>query len=146
MAKKKPSKSRPEILNRSVAITTIHLGVSLRPSSDRDREPDFEDHARIELSGKMDDPIREVRDVEITLYSTTADRAKVGTNPMPWIGLVHGVRPVMRPTVFVPEAAFDRLWVLAGTGAAKYAHMTLTKPRYQSAYVIGLSLSTQAEE
>jgi hypothetical protein len=113
---------------------------------DRDPQPEFESYGSIELTGTMDEPIRDVRDVEITLYSATAEPVRVGKEPVPWIGLIHGFRPVVRPSVFIPQRAFDRLWVLAGAGMAKYAYMTLTKPHYQHAYVLYLSLSTHPEE
>jgi len=146
MAKKKRRSHRPETLIRTVAITAVNARVSLSPSSDRDPEPEFENWASIELTGTMDEPVRDIRDVEITVYAARDEPVRVGTDPTPWIGLIHGFRPVVRPSVFIPHRAFDRLWVLAGAGMAKYARMTLTKPHYQHAYVLYLSLSTHLEE
>ena len=88
----------------------------------------------------MDEPIRDTRDVEIVLYA--ADDPKPGRDPTPWIGLVHGIRPVMRAAIFIPHRDFDRLWSLALSGLLKHAHMFLTPPRYQSAYVLNISFST----
>jgi hypothetical protein len=146
MAKKKRRSRRPETLTRTIVITAVNARVSLSPSSDRDPEPEFDSYASIELGGTMDEPIRETCDVELTLYSARDEPVRVGKDPVPWIGLIHNFRPVVRPSVFVPKVAFDRLWVLAGTGMAKYAYMVITKPHYQSAYVLNLSLSTHPEE
>jgi hypothetical protein len=146
MAKKKRRSRRPETLTRTIAITAVNARVSLSPSSDRDPEPEFDSYASIELIGTMDEPIRDTCDVELTLYSAREEPVRVGKDPVPWIGLIHYFRPVVRPSVFVPQRAFDRLWLLAGAGMAKFAHITLTKPHYLHAYVVNLSLSTHPEE
>ena len=69
-----------------------------------------------------------------------------GREPLAWIGLVHGFRPAIRPTVFVPEVMFDRMWALAGSQLLKHAYLVVTRPHYQTAYVVHLSLSTDPEE
>jgi hypothetical protein len=75
-----------------------------------------------------------------------ADDPKPGNHPMPWIGLVHGIRPVMRAAIFIPHRDFDRLWSLALSGLLKHARIVLTPPRYQSACVLNISFSTHLEE
>ena len=92
----------------------------------------------------MDETVRDTRDVEIALYA--ADDPKPGSSPVPWIGLVQGVRPVMRPAIFISHRDFDRVWSLALSGLLKHAYMVLTPPRYQSAYVVNGSFSSHAEE
>ena len=52
---------------------------------------------------------------------------------------INGFRPTVRPTVFVPEPAFNRLWDLVIGGMAKFAYMTLTKPHYQEAAELEVS-------
>jgi hypothetical protein len=79
----------------------------------------------------------------ITVY---ADDPKPGSNLAPWIGLVHGIRPLMRAAIFIPHRDFDRVWSLALSGLLKHAHMFLIPPRYQSAYVLNISFSTYLEE
>jgi hypothetical protein len=92
----------------------------------------------------MDEPIRDTRDVEIVLYAT--DDPRPGRDPTPWIGLVHGIRPVMRAAIFIPHRDFDLVWSLALSGLLKHARIVLTPPRYQSAYVLNMSFSTHLEE
>jgi len=129
---------------RRIDISAVSARISVHPSGEKGEEPQLESTASLELTGTIDEPIREVRDVLITLYST--ERATVGTDPLPWIGLIHGFRPVIRPTVFITEAVFDRIWVLAGSQMLKHAYLVVTKPHYQSAYVAQLSVSTDPEE
>jgi hypothetical protein len=82
--------------------------------------------------------------VEIVLYP--ADENKLGADPTPWIGLVHGVRPVLRPTIFIAHKDFDCVWSLALSGLLKHAYVVMTPPRYQSAHVVSISFSTHQEE
>ena len=48
----------------------------------------------------------------------------------------------MRAAIFIPHREFDRVWSLALSGLLKHAHIFLTPPRYQSAYVLNISFST----
>ena len=57
-----------------------------------------------------------------------------------------GISPVLRPAFFIPHRDFDRVWTLALSGQLKHAHIMLTPPRYQSAYVVSISFSTHLEE
>ena len=75
-----------------------------------------------------------------------ADEPTLGAGPPPWIGVIHGVRPVIRPAVFVSHQDFDRMWRLALSGLLKHGRMVFTKPRYHSAYVLSISFSTHLEE
>ena len=91
----------------------------------------------------MNEPVRDTCHVQITLYS--ADETKLGTNPTPWIGLIHIIKPALHPAIFIAHRDFDRVWTLALSGQLRHAHMVLTEPRYQSAYVVSISFSTHAE-
>jgi hypothetical protein len=142
--RKRRTRRRIETLVRFVDINAVSAGTSISIEQERGAEPQLSSTARIELTGTMDEPIRDTREVEIVLYA--ADDPKPGRDPMPWIGLVHGIRPVMRAAIFIPHRDFDRLWSLGLSGLLKHAHMFLTPPRYQSAYVLNISFSTYLEE
>ena len=144
MKKSSSRKRKPETLMRFVNITGVSAGTSISAAQERGNEPQLSSTSRIELTGTMDEPIRDTRDIEIVLYA--ADDPKPGRDPTPWIGLVHGIRPVMRAAIFIPHRDFDRVWSLALSGLLKHAHMFLTPPRYQSAYVLNISFSTHLEE
>lgn len=142
--KKRRARRRPETLRRFIDISGVSAGVSFGAAQERGEDPRLDSYARIELTGTLDEPVRDTRDVEIVLYPK--DDPKPGAGPPPWIGLIHGVRPVMRPALFIPHRDFDRVWLLALSGLLKHAHMIMTPPRYQSAYVVSISFSTHPEE
>ena len=144
MKKRTSRKQKPETLMRFIDITSISAGTSFSAGQERGDAPHISTTARVEMTGTMNEPVRQTRDVEIVVYA--ADDPKSGAGPPPWIGLVHGVRPVMHAAVFLPDRVFDRLWSLALSGLLKHAHIFLTPPRYQSAYVLNFSFSTQFKE
>lgn len=112
--KSRSRKRKPETLMRFVNITGVSAGTSISAAQERGAEPHLSSTARIELTGTMDEHIRETRDIEIVLYA--ADDPKPGSDPMPWIGLVHGIRPAMQAAIFIPHRDFDRLWSLGSRG------------------------------
>jgi hypothetical protein len=89
-------------------------------------------------------PCGETREVEIVLYAD--DDPTLGMKPLPWIGLVEQIRPRLRVLIFIAHRDFDRAWSLGVSGLLKHAHMIMTPPRYQSAYVVSISFSTHPEE
>lgn len=129
---------------RLIQITGVSAGVSFSARGERDAEPEFSSNARVELTGTMDEPIRDTREVEIVVYPK--DDPRPGKDPVPWIGLIHGIKPVMRPAIFVSHADSNRVWTLALSGMLKHAYMVLTPPRYQTAFVVHIAFSTHAEE
>jgi hypothetical protein len=77
-------------------------------------EPHIHGSATIELTGTINEPVRETRDVEIVLYAD--DDPTLGTGPPAWIGLVERTRPKLRASVFVAHRDFDRAWSMASHG------------------------------
>ena len=142
--RKRRTRRRNETLVRFVAVGAVSAGTFLSAAQGRGAEPHLSSTARIELTGTMDEPIRDTWDIEIVLYA--ADDPRPGRDPTPWIGLVHRIRPAMRGAIFIPHRDFDRLWSLGLSGLLKHAHMVLTPPRCYSAYVLNLSFSTYQEE
>jgi hypothetical protein len=53
---------------------------------------------------------------------------------------------MVQPSVFVPEAIFDRAWGLAAAGMLKFARLSMTTPHYQTEYVVSLSVSSLRQE
>ena len=102
---KRPKRRRPETLIGFVSVTEVKAGLSVHAAQERGEQAHIASTAHVELTGTMDEPVRNTRDVEIVLYP--AEVPTPGTEPVPWIGLVHGVRPVLRPAVFLPHREFD---------------------------------------
>jgi hypothetical protein len=141
---RKPRSRRPEILIRNIEITSGQAGVSISASRQKAEDPELSGSARVELAGVMDEPIRGVREVEMTVYPT--DDPRPGKDPIPWVGLVHGVKPVLRPAFFISHRDFERVLMLALSGQLKHAYMAVTQPHYNTAYVTNVSFSTNPEE
>ena len=118
--------------------------MSLGAQGEGRADPELHVYDRLELTGTMNEPVRETRDVEIFVYST--DEPSAGKDPIPWVGLVHGLKPKLRPTFFFSNEEFDRLWSLAAAGLLRHAHMVVTPPRYQHAYVVSVSFSSHPQE
>lgn len=118
--------------------------LSLQPSGEKTVEPLIEGTASLDLTGTLNEPVRDTRDVEIAVYAT--DRMQAGKGPPAWIGSINGFRPAMRLVSFIPHRDFDRLWAFAMTGLLKHAYVVFPKPRYHSAFVLNLSFSTHPEE
>ena len=142
--KKRLARRRPEMLVRLIDITAVVAAVSVGVVQQGRDEPYASTHGRLELTGTMNEPVRDTRNVE--MCSIRLGETTLGTDPTPWIGLINGVRPVLRPAVLISHREFDRVWALALSGLLKHAHMVLTPPRYQSAYVVSISFSTHVEE
>jgi hypothetical protein len=142
--KTRSTRRTPELLTRFIDITSVSAAVSVGVVQEGRGEPSASTHGQLELTGKLDEPIRDTRDVEIVLYAS--DDPTPGSSPTPWIGLVHGLRPVMRPAIFISHREFDRVWSLALSGLLKHGYIVLTPPRYQSAHVLNVAFSTNPEE
>jgi hypothetical protein len=84
--KKRSTRRRPEPLTGFIEITSVSAGVSVGVVQEGRGKPYASTHGQLELTGKLDEPVRDARDVEIVLYS--ADENKLGTNPTPSIGLI----------------------------------------------------------
>lgn len=131
-------------LKRRIDVDSVSARVSAYPEKEKGREPKYHGSAALELKGRLDEPIRDLVDVEVVVYDS--DIATLGTEPLPWIGTVDFVRPVIRPVAFLPHRDFDRLWTLALTGSLKHVTLFMTPPRYQTAYIVNVSFTTDPEE
>jgi hypothetical protein len=141
---KRPARRRPETVVRFIIVTGVNVGIGISTAQEGGAEPALHSTGRIQVTGTMDEPVRDNRDVKITVYS--ADNPKPGSDPLPWVGLVHGVRPVLQAATFISHRDFDRVWSLALSGLLKHAYLMLSAPRYQSAYVLNVSFSTDPED
>ena len=144
MPKKPKRNRRPEILNRTVEITSF--GTSLRVGVDepKDPEPEIEVKQWLELRGVLDEPVRQTSDVVLSLYPEA--RTKVGTARPPAVGAIIGVRSVVEAVVSLPHAEFDRLWSFALSGHLRHAWLAFTRPHYNRGLVLAVSFSSQREE
>ena len=102
MARKKRRKRQaPETFYRDVSISDAKAWVSMGAGQKKGEEPQFGSYVAVELKGVLDEPIRDTRDIEIVLYPK--DDARPGKGPPPWIGAIHGIKPVIRASFFIPH-------------------------------------------
>jgi hypothetical protein len=141
---KRRKRQAPEYLYRDVSISEARAWVSMGGQQEKDQEPQFHSIIAVELKGVLDEPIRGVQAIELSLHPR--DDATPGKGPFPWIGLIHGIKPVIRGFVFIPHREFDWVWTLAVSGFLKHAQMHLTPPRFNKAHIFHLTLSTHPEE
>jgi hypothetical protein len=72
--KKSSKRRRPDFLVRFIDITTASAGISLSAGHEKGKEPHIHSSDRIELTGTMDEPVRDTPSVEIVLYSAEAPK------------------------------------------------------------------------
>lgn len=126
---KKPRRTRrPQILNRTVEITSF--GTSLRVGVDepKDPEPEIEVKPWLELRGVLNEPVRQTSDIVFSLYPDA--RIKVGTARPPAVGSIIGARLAVEAVISLPHAEFDRLWLFVLSSHLKHAWMAFTRPHY----------------
>ena len=144
MPRKRVRRKIPEWVLRTVRISSINPHVSIHASKPRGEEPSIESGPSLELTGTMDESIRDSSTVEIHVYPK--DKVEPRPAKPPSVGAIIAIRPVVSVVVSFPQQDFDRVWQFALSGGLKYASFVATPPHYKTAHVINLSFSSEAEE
>ena len=134
----------PEMLSRTVQVSSFSTRVGLYAIERRGEEPEIDSQPWLELRGTLDEPVREVRDVLISLFPR--EKVEVGTARPASVASVIQIRPHLSVVAAFPISEFDRLWTMALHGHVKYAYVYFTKPHYKTAHVVSLSFSNELEE
>jgi len=138
-ARKKGHKGgRPEMLSRNIEITSFRASVRIHAVHRRGEEPEIESGPWLELRGTLDEPVKGVRDVILSLYPR--DKMEVAS-----AGAIIGMKP-MEVVLTWTHTEFDRVWALALSGQMKFAHLYFTTPRYRTGLVVSASFSSEREE
>jgi hypothetical protein len=141
---KKRRARRGETISRSVEISTFSASVRLNVDAPREPDPQIEAKPWLELRGTMSEPVREVHEIEFSVYPDP--RTSVGTARPPGVGSIIQVRPRLVVVVSFTDSDFDRVWSLALSGHLTHAHIIFTEPHYNKARVTNLSFSNEHEE
>lgn len=144
MAKKSPGKSRQTIIARQIEVKWVALSVSRRVDKPRGLPPSFEGGPHLELRGTVNEAVRDVCDVRISVFLDDLDERSPGS-PLS-VGTIIQIRPHIVPVVRLPTADFDRAWALAAVGQLRYAWIAFTEPYRNSARVVSISFSNEFEE
>ena len=146
MAKKhRRRKSRPdETLSRNVIISSISTSVRITMEDATDPDPLLDGRQYLDLRGYMPDPVRDIDEVVMHLWSDAHWR--VGSVRPAAIAHVVGMRPAVDVICSLPPAEFGYVWSLALSGRLTHAYLTFTRPHYNRAPVHSLSFSSELEE
>jgi hypothetical protein len=145
MAKKtRGRKPQLETLWRVVQVSSFSASVRIHAVSPRGEEPYIESRSWLELRGLLEEPIRNTKEVRISMYSE--EKIQVGTARPASVGAVTQMRPEISIVLSWPHHDFGRVWELALGGLLKFAHLLMTKPHYNTALVVSASFSNEREE
>jgi hypothetical protein len=87
---------------------SFRTSIRLCAVSRRGEEPYIESQPWLELQGAADEPVRDVREVVISLYPR--DTLEIGTARPVSVGAIVQVRPHLSVVVTFRHADFDRVW------------------------------------
>jgi hypothetical protein len=135
---------RPETMQRNAVISSFTPSMRLSVNGPADPEPEIEGRPWLELRGTLIEPIRDVKDVVFKLWPDPEKR--IGPTRPAAVGDINGIRPAVDVAASCTPADFKYIWSLALSGHLTHAHMSFTRPHYNSASVLNLSFSNELEE
>jgi hypothetical protein len=144
MSKKRLAGGRPEMLSRNIEISSFSATVRLHAVHPKGEDPYIESEPWLELRGTVTEPVRDVRDVRISMYPQ--DTLQVGTARPAAVGALIQARPQLSFVLKWSHVDFDRVWALAVGGRLTHAHLYFTKPHYNTGLVVNASFSNEEEE
>lgn len=118
----------------------------MRLSVDQRRgvEPAIESKPWLELNGNAAEPVKSVSAWRISMFPE--EPLRVGPRRPAPVGTLIQARPELVIVLAWPHCDFDRLWAMALAGHLKFAHVSITKPHYNSGLVLSASFSSEFEE
>lgn len=126
-----------------VAISECRFTQSIRAVHERGTEPDVEAGPWLELVGVLEEPVKDVSNVRISLFPR--EPVVIGPLRPAAIGSILSLKPEVSVVISWSEREFDRLWTLALAGHLAFAHVVFTTPRYGRARVVTASLGNDRE-
>lgn len=133
-----------EMLSRDVEIKSSSLTVRISATHHKGDEPEIESQPWLALKGVLTEPVKDVRDVLISLYPK--DRMEVGTARPASCGAIIRARPELQFVITWPQHEFDRLWAMVLGNRLTHGHFYFTKPHYNSGLIVSASFSSELEE
>ena len=129
--------------SRTIAVSSFAATVRIGAVHRRGEEPEVETQPCLELRGTLDEPVRGVQEIVISMYPR--DKVEIGTARPASIGAVIGMRPQMSVVLTWPQNEFDRVWGLAVGGLLKFGYLYFTTPRCNTGLVVSASFSNERE-
>lgn len=144
MPRKRRDTKRAELLARTAQISSCRFTQRIRAVHNRGEEPYVECGPWLELLGKLEEPVKGVTDVRISLYPL--EPVVVGPVRPAAIGAVISLKLEMSVVISWSEREFDRLWSMALAGHSKFAYLAFTPPRNGRARIVSASFGSEREE
>lgn len=144
MPRKHRATKRPEPLARRAQISSCQFTQHISAVHNRGEEPEVECGPWLELLGKLEEPVKGVTDVRISLYP--CEPVAIGLVRPAAIGAVINLKPEMSVVISWSEREFDRLWSMALAGHLKFAYLAFTAPRYRRARIVSASFGSERDE
>jgi hypothetical protein len=127
-----------------VAVSEFRVTQRISAVHNRGEEPDVESGPWLELLGTLNEPVKGVTQVRISLYPR--EPVVIGSARPASIGAIIGLKPEMSVVISWSEREFDRLWSMALAGHLKFAYLHFTMPRYGTGLVVSASFGNEREE
>ena len=108
----------PEYLFRSFEVSSFRARVRSSATNRRGEEPEIDEQAWLELRGALDEPVRKITAIRLSMHPQ--DQVRVGTARPPATGVIVGMRGEMDVVLSWSHREFDRVWALALAGALRY--------------------------
>jgi hypothetical protein len=143
MTKKQRGTSARELLSREVVVRSAVFRVSTSLDKQRGAPTRIESGPWLELSGDLNEHLREVTAVEFNVHRS--DRERDHESEPRSVGAIIALRPRVQVVVSVPGEEFDRIWSMALADQLKHVHFVFEAPNRNSALVINASFSNGSE-
>ena len=146
MTSKKRGRRKPStvVIGREVRVTSVQAYVGTRAEKPRSEPPRIESRPWLVVSGEIEEPVRDVRQVKISVHveATTDPRTTEPTS----VGWIIGLKPCMHAVVDVSVADFAYVWSLAVSGHLRYCRLAFTEPVRGSAPIVTAQFSNRSED
>ncbi len=119
---------RPEIWTRTITISSFRESIGVHGAHHRGSDPEIESRISLELTGLVDEPVRDTREIEVLVFPE--DELRVGTARPVAVGAIIEFRPHLKLVVSFLHRDFDRLCMMALSGHLKFVHVMFTEPQH----------------
>jgi hypothetical protein len=131
------------IMARELCVSSVVFSVSTRAEKARGGDPKRESNAWLHVEGRLEEPIRDVSSMAITVHPESEWHR--GTLGPPSVGGIISFTPQIQCVVGIPDDAFDRVWLLATASQLKFCHVAFTERERRHAFVVSVSFSNKSE-
>jgi hypothetical protein len=140
--KKQQRTASSVMLGREVRVKSVDLYVSARAEKQRGEPPKVDSKPWLIVNGELDEPIKNVRTVSITVVREAIEEPWATVPPS--IGSVIGMRGSMDLVVDVPPHEFAYVWSLAASDNLRFCWLALTEPVRGHARVVTVQFSNRS--